>query len=236
MLYPYRASSPKNQVRWQWGVLMPDDVVALDPRSGRATGPTWSSTGGRPALQVTVRFLQVQRRDVERRVAGGLRGGPARCRRRDHVAVGRGTRARARLDVPRRQVRRPDLRRSPAAARPRSCATSGASSAGWCAPGSRCGSGVVDDGRAARSRRTRVTLVTLGSRTGPPTAASRAPTGPRGCAGRWWPPTCSSRSTGRRSSPLLDPPEWASGYVDGVRERRASSRCWRAGRADTRSC
>ena len=28
VLYPYRASAPKNQVRWQWGVLMPPDAVA----------------------------------------------------------------------------------------------------------------------------------------------------------------------------------------------------------------
>ena len=38
VLYPYRASSPKNQVRWQWGVLMPEDVVALDP-SERSLAP-----------------------------------------------------------------------------------------------------------------------------------------------------------------------------------------------------
>ena len=31
VLYPYRASSAKNLVRWQWGVLMPEAVVALDP-------------------------------------------------------------------------------------------------------------------------------------------------------------------------------------------------------------
>ena len=31
VLYPYRASSPKNQVRWQWGVLMPADVVEQRP-------------------------------------------------------------------------------------------------------------------------------------------------------------------------------------------------------------
>ena len=41
VLYPYRASAAKNRVRWQWGVLMPADVVAVDPserstaRSGR---------------------------------------------------------------------------------------------------------------------------------------------------------------------------------------------------------
>ena len=31
VLYPYRASSAKNQVRWQWGVLMPPDVAGPRP-------------------------------------------------------------------------------------------------------------------------------------------------------------------------------------------------------------
>ena len=30
VLYPYRAGAGTNQVRWQWGVLMPHDVVAFD--------------------------------------------------------------------------------------------------------------------------------------------------------------------------------------------------------------
>ncbi|MEP9385458.1 hypothetical protein [Nocardioides sp. KR10-350] len=65
VLYPYRASAAKNRVRWQWGVLMPPAVAEADPseRSGNRTdllvdGPARS-------LRVTVRFLQVQRRTVE---------------------------------------------------------------------------------------------------------------------------------------------------------------------------
>jgi hypothetical protein len=65
VLYPYRATSSKNVVRWQWGVLMPEDVVERDP-SERSSQRTDLVLDGRdPTLRVTVRFLQVQRRDVE---------------------------------------------------------------------------------------------------------------------------------------------------------------------------
>jgi hypothetical protein len=66
VLYPYRASAPKNQVRWQFGVLAPR---------------VWSEAGGCEAwwmqteclaepgtatvLAGTLRFLQVQRRTIE---------------------------------------------------------------------------------------------------------------------------------------------------------------------------
>ena len=72
VLYPYRASSPKNQVRWQWGVLMPDEVVSLDPSERSVHTAQVIVDGGRPTVRVTVRFLQVQRREVERRVEGGF--------------------------------------------------------------------------------------------------------------------------------------------------------------------
>lgn len=65
LLYPYRASAPKNQVRWQWGVLMPADVVARDD-SERRSNRTDLVIDGRPkGLRATVRFLQVQQRYVE---------------------------------------------------------------------------------------------------------------------------------------------------------------------------
>ncbi|MEO6512335.1 MAG: hypothetical protein ABIO16_15160, partial [Nocardioides sp.] len=65
VLYPYRASAPKNQVRWQWGVLMPPDAVEQD-ESER----TWCRTalvvdGEASSLRATVRFLHVQHRSVE---------------------------------------------------------------------------------------------------------------------------------------------------------------------------
>jgi hypothetical protein len=72
VLYPYRASSPKNQVRWQWGVLMPADVTAQDPseRSGAHTEVLVDGRAGEVTL--TVRFLQVQRRTVERAAGAGF--------------------------------------------------------------------------------------------------------------------------------------------------------------------
>ena len=66
VLYPYRASAPKNQVRWQWGVLMPADVVARD-ESERSWNRTDLVVDGRAtSVRATVRFLQVQRRERSR--------------------------------------------------------------------------------------------------------------------------------------------------------------------------
>jgi hypothetical protein len=72
LLYPYRATSGKNQSRWQFGVLGPagaaekgigeDDTMSaqllLDPQS-------------EAALTIVVRFLQLQHRAAERREADG---------------------------------------------------------------------------------------------------------------------------------------------------------------------
>ncbi|HET7691387.1 MAG TPA: hypothetical protein VFK41_13465 [Nocardioidaceae bacterium] len=65
LLYPYRASAPKNQVRWQWGVLMPADVVARDESERSANRTDVVVDGRATALRATVRFLQVQQRYVE---------------------------------------------------------------------------------------------------------------------------------------------------------------------------
>lgn len=71
VLYPYRASSAKNRMRWQFGVLVP---------------PVWASASGEPVLQRTeilmepradaalhaeLRFLHAQRRTVERMLLDG---------------------------------------------------------------------------------------------------------------------------------------------------------------------
>ncbi len=84
LLYPYRATSGKNQVRWQFGVLGPPgaqehgvgeestmSVQCLLTSSGapddggRATGPP-----GLASVRVHLRFLQLQARMVERYDAG----------------------------------------------------------------------------------------------------------------------------------------------------------------------
>jgi hypothetical protein len=72
MLYPYRANDPKNQVRWQFGVLAPPAFAAADP-SERTHLQTDCLVEGRDvALDVRVRFLQVQRRTVEVNQDGGF--------------------------------------------------------------------------------------------------------------------------------------------------------------------
>jgi hypothetical protein len=66
ILYPYRASAQKNRSRWQFGVLMPPGYAAADPsESSRLQAECVFEHRGSPAVEVTVRFLQVQRRRTE---------------------------------------------------------------------------------------------------------------------------------------------------------------------------
>jgi hypothetical protein len=63
LLYPYRASARKNQVRWQWGVLVPPAYAA----GGHGEYATSRSEcllepGTDPVLHVRLRFLQLQHR------------------------------------------------------------------------------------------------------------------------------------------------------------------------------
>ncbi len=89
LLYPYRASNPKNltRVRWQFGVLAPrlqnesDALPAATPTVSGA-GETWYSTtecivdpSGDTRLDVRLRFLRLQSRVVEEGAAGGLQTG-----------------------------------------------------------------------------------------------------------------------------------------------------------------
>jgi len=66
LLYPYRASSAKNQIRWQFGVLGPPRA----DRGGIAEDPSLHCeclllASGASTVQVTVRFLQLVRRQLE---------------------------------------------------------------------------------------------------------------------------------------------------------------------------
>jgi hypothetical protein len=63
VLYPYRASSRKNQARWQFGVLMPPAYVETDPseRSASQTEIVFEPKGA-ALLQVQLRFLHLQHR------------------------------------------------------------------------------------------------------------------------------------------------------------------------------
>jgi hypothetical protein len=71
ILYPYRASAAKNRSRWQFGVLMAPGYAAADP-SERSFNQAECvlEHSGQPAVQVILRFLQVQRRTTEGATAG----------------------------------------------------------------------------------------------------------------------------------------------------------------------
>jgi len=78
ILYPYRASAQKNRSRWQFGVLMPPGYAAEDPSETTALRTECVfEHEGQPAVEVTVRFLQVQRRRTEGAVPGAPEPGPA---------------------------------------------------------------------------------------------------------------------------------------------------------------
>ena len=66
ILYPYRASAQKNRSRWQFGVVMPSAYTAADPSESAVTQTECVlEHSGQPAVQIILRFLQVQRRTVE---------------------------------------------------------------------------------------------------------------------------------------------------------------------------
>jgi hypothetical protein len=81
LLYPYRRSSAKNRVRWQFGVLLPRAWV--EARGGTTTTVAGSAESwfqqteclieapADAAVQVRIRFLQLQRKLVERRGSDG---------------------------------------------------------------------------------------------------------------------------------------------------------------------
>jgi hypothetical protein len=81
LLYPYRMSSEKNRVRWQFGVLAPRDWIesrgpVRDSVAGSAD--TWRQrteclveAGASARLRVRLRFLQLQHRSVQRCGADG---------------------------------------------------------------------------------------------------------------------------------------------------------------------
>jgi hypothetical protein len=72
LLYPYRGSAQKNQMRFQFGVLMPPAYTEAEP-SERSAFQTECLAECADAAQVlvTVRFLQMQRRTVRQVQPGG---------------------------------------------------------------------------------------------------------------------------------------------------------------------
>jgi hypothetical protein len=73
VLYPYRASSAKNQLRWQFGVLTPRTYSEADGSERWSTRTEClMAPGPDPQLTVRIRCLQVQHRAVEAPGAGGV--------------------------------------------------------------------------------------------------------------------------------------------------------------------
>ena len=75
LLYPYRATSQKNQARWQFGVLGPpgaaeaglgeESTMSVECLLSRAAGTARRDDLSRPAVAVYLRFLQLQHRGLE---------------------------------------------------------------------------------------------------------------------------------------------------------------------------
>ncbi len=68
LLYPYRASAMKNQVRWQFGVVMPRVYGESGSEPWAMQTECLVEPGDTSALDLKLRFLQVQSRIVEKRV------------------------------------------------------------------------------------------------------------------------------------------------------------------------
>ena len=216
VLYPYRASSAKNQVRFQWGVLMPADVVERDPSERRASRTSLVVDGRRAGLRVVARCLQVQRRRVEARAGDGF-AEVGRLETEDavHVPWDEAAEAETVLTVP--------------------LAEAGILTHDWLVPGGEdcedlCDAGGSRVGRLVRTReRLRVTVTVSVER--PPSpygvalvrveVANATPAGPDPGATR---PEWLRRAAvaahlllevehGSFVS-LLDPPQWARGYVE----------------------
>ena len=234
VLYPYRASAAKNQVRWQYGVLDPAAVQrgrrvrALDD-ADRVRARVRPRGRGRREAPLPPGADPHRRGGRRRRVQAGRR---ARRRRRALGELGRGRRARARhhgvRPRPARCARGPD----PSRRRPRHRAARHGRG-GWCAsagPSRRsCGSSPS----TARAR-TRSRSCASPSRT-PPTGPTPTCPATRRCGARSSPSTrsCtpttpgSSRCSSRPSSPG---PRWRHA------ERRHVPRAHRRSRRARPSC
>ncbi len=63
LLYPYRASAPKNRVRWQWGVLVPPSYASAEiGEHSSARVECLAEPADDAILHVKVRFLQARTR------------------------------------------------------------------------------------------------------------------------------------------------------------------------------
>jgi hypothetical protein len=65
VLYPYRASAAKNQIRWQFGVVAPQAHCEVDGGERSSMRTEVLVEGARPIVDLKLRFLRVQSRTVE---------------------------------------------------------------------------------------------------------------------------------------------------------------------------
>ena len=70
LLYPYRASSRKNQIRWQFGVLGPSGAADAGIGEDDSLSAQFLVDGAN-GIKLVVRFLQLQHRTAERETGGG---------------------------------------------------------------------------------------------------------------------------------------------------------------------
>ncbi len=78
VLYPYRASSSRNQMRWQWGVVAPKAFCATDSSEDWEMRTECIAEGGPEAtIWVRVQFLYLRSRTVQERHGEGFRAVPS---------------------------------------------------------------------------------------------------------------------------------------------------------------
>lgn len=65
VLYPYRASAAKNQIRWQFGVIAPREHCEADAGERWCMRTEVLVEGSRPIVDLKLRFLRVQSRTIE---------------------------------------------------------------------------------------------------------------------------------------------------------------------------
>ncbi|MEP6599693.1 MAG: hypothetical protein ABJB98_09650 [Actinomycetota bacterium] len=89
LLYPYRASAEKNQLRWQFGILGPPGAAPGAGEPAEMHAECLLRTPADGTLSIDLRFLQLQSRDVERLLPGSA--GPAEFERVPQLRAGTDT-------------------------------------------------------------------------------------------------------------------------------------------------
>jgi hypothetical protein len=75
LLYPYTASAPKNRIRWQFGVVVPQAYASAgtgEPAEQQTEVLIEAAPDAVPRVTVLLRFLQVEARRVEAFAGGGF--------------------------------------------------------------------------------------------------------------------------------------------------------------------